>query len=116
MINKPSKNTQRQLRHIRIRKVVKGKTAPPRLAIFRSNTGIYAQIIDDSKGVTLCASSSKVLKVGKTLDAAKKVGSDIATKAVAAGIKTVVFDRAGYLYHGRIKVLADAAREAGLIF
>jgi large subunit ribosomal protein L18 len=116
MINKPSKNSQRQLRHVRIRKALQGTTARPRLSVFRSNTGIYAQIIDDTKGVTLVASSSKVLKIGKTLDAAKKVGNDIATKAIAVGIKTVVFDRSGYIYHGRIKALADAAREVGLVF
>jgi len=73
-------------------------------------------VIDDSKGITIVASSSKVLKIGKTLDAAKQVGSDVAKKALAKGIKAVVFDRSGYLYHGRIKALADAAREAGLQF
>ncbi|MEN9819836.1 MAG: hypothetical protein RL379_614, partial [Bacillota bacterium] len=116
MINKPSKNSQRQLRHARIRKTLSGTTARPRLSVYRSNTGIYAQVIDDTKGVTIVASSSKVLKVGKTLDAAKQVGSDVAKKALAKGIKAVVFDRSGYLYHGRIKALADAAREAGLQF
>jgi large subunit ribosomal protein L18 len=116
MINKPSKNSQRQLRHARIRKTLAGSGERPRLSVYRSNTGIYAQIIDDSKGVTLVASSSKVLKVGKTVAAAKQVGDDVAKKALAKGIKAVVFDRSGYLYHGRIKALADAAREAGLIF
>ena len=116
MINKPSKNSQRQLRHARIRKTLAGSGERPRLSVYRSNTGIYAQIIDDSKGVTLVASSSKVLKVGKTVAAAKQVGDDVAKKALAKGIKSVVFDRSGYLYHGRIKALADAAREAGLIF
>ena len=116
MINKPSKNSQRQLRHARIRKTLSGPTARPRLSVYRSNTGIYAQVIDDSKGITIVASSSKVLKIGKTLDAAKQVGSDVAKKALAKGIKAVVFDRSGYLYHGRIKALADAAREAGLQF
>jgi large subunit ribosomal protein L18 len=116
MINKPSKNSTRQLRHTRIRKTLSGTTARPRLSIYRSNTGIYAQVIDDTKGVTLVASSSKVLKVGKTLDAAAVVGKDIAAKALAAGITTVVFDRSGYLYHGRVKALADAARETGLVF
>lgn len=116
MINKPSKNSQRQLRHARIRKTLAGSGERPRLSVYRSNTGIYAQIIDDSKGVTLVASSSKVLKVGKTVAAAKQVGDDVAKKALAKGIKSVVFDRSGYLYHGRIKALADAARDAGLIF
>lgn len=116
MINKPSKNSQRQLRHARIRKTLAGTGERPRLSVYRSNTGIYAQIIDDSKGVTLVASSSKVLKVGKTVAAAKQVGDDVAKKALAKGIKAVVFDRSGYLYHGRIKALADAAREAGLTF
>lgn len=116
MINKPSKNSQRQLRHARIRKTLAGTGERPRLSVYRSNTGIYAQIIDDSKGITLVASSSKVLKVGKTVAAAKQVGDDVAKKALAKGIKAVVFDRSGYLYHGRIKALADAAREAGLTF
>ncbi|MFZ9703685.1 MAG: 50S ribosomal protein L18 [Bacilli bacterium] len=116
MIKKPSKNSQRQLRHARIRKTLAGTGERPRLSVYRSNTGIYAQIIDDSKGVTLVASSSKVLKVGKTVAAAKQVGDDVAKKALAKGIKSVVFDRSGYLYHGRIKALADAAREAGLTF
>lgn len=116
MINKPSKNSTRQLRHTRIRKTLSGTTARPRLSIYRSNTGIYAQVIDDTLGVTLVSSSSKVLKVGKTVDAAMVVGKDIATKAMNAGITTVVFDRSGYLYHGRVKALADAARAVGLVF
>jgi large subunit ribosomal protein L18 len=116
MINKPSKNSQRQLRHARIRKTLAGTTARPRLSVYRSNTGIYVQVIDDTKGLTLAASSSKDLKIGKTIAAAKQVGTDIAKKALAQGIKAVVFDRSGYLYHGRIKALADAAREAGLQF
>jgi large subunit ribosomal protein L18 len=116
MINKPSKNSTRQLRHTRIRKTLAGTTSRPRLSIYRSNTGIYAQVIDDTLGVTLVSSSSKVLKVGKTIDAAMVVGKDIATKAMSAGITTVVFDRSGYLYHGRVKALADAARAVGLVF
>ena len=116
MINKPSKNSQRQLRHTRLRKILSGTPARPRLSVYRSNTGIYAQVIDDTKGVTLVASSSKDLKIGKTMDAAKTVGNDVAKKAIAKGIQTVVFDRSGYMYHGRIKALADAAREAGLKF
>ncbi len=116
MINKPSKNSQRQLRHTRLRKILSGTTLRPRLSIFRSNTGIYAQVIDDSKGVTLVASSTKDLKIGKNIAAAKQVGTDVAKKAMEKGIKAVVFDRSGYTYHGRIKALADAAREAGLQF
>jgi large subunit ribosomal protein L18 len=116
MINKPSKNSTRQLRHTRIRNTLAGTTARPRLSIYRSNTGIYAQVIDDTLGVTLVSSSSKVLKVGKTIDAAMVVGKDISTKAMSAGITTVVFDRSGYLYHGRVKALADAARAVGLVF
>jgi large subunit ribosomal protein L18 len=116
MINKASKNSQRQLRHTRIRKTLSGSSLRPRLSVFRSNTGIYAQVIDDTKGVTLVASSSKVLKIGKTLAAAKQIGTDIAKKALEKGITQVVFDRSGYIYHGRIKALADAAREAGLVF
>jgi large subunit ribosomal protein L18 len=116
MINKPSKNYQRQLRHTRLRKILSGTTLRPRLSIYRSNTAIYAQVIDDSKGVTIVASSTKDLKIGKTLAAAKQVGTDVAKKAIEKGIKAVVFDRSGYMYHGRIKALADAAREAGLQF
>jgi len=103
----------------RIRKVVNGTAERPRMAIFRSNKQIYAQLIDDVNGVTLTAASSaknkKAQGVAK-IDQAKLVGSDIADKAKAAGINNVVFDRGGYLYHGRVKALADAAREAGLKF
>jgi large subunit ribosomal protein L18 len=105
---------------MRIRKRVSGTAAAPRLSVFRSNKDIYVQIIDDTKGNTLAAFSSrdKALagkKVNKT-EQAKMVGSAIAEKAKAAGINEVVFDRGGYLYHGRVKALADAAREAGLKF
>jgi large subunit ribosomal protein L18 len=104
----------------RIRKVVTGDTSTPRLSVFRSNKQIYAQIIDDSKGSTLVAASSRsaeisAQKVAK-IEQAKLVGKSIAEKAIAAGIKTIRFDRNGYLYHGRIKSLAEAAREAGLQF
>lgn len=94
----------------------------PRLSVFRSSKNIYAQIIDDSKGVTLVAASSIEadlkgnLKTGADKDAAAKVGTLVAERAVAAGIKDVVFDRGGYRFHGRVKALADAAREAGLSF
>jgi large subunit ribosomal protein L18 len=105
---------------MRIRKRLSGVTTSPRLSVFRSNKEIYAQIIDDTKGTTLTAASSRDKelagkKVNKT-EQAKMVGEAIAKKATAAGITAVVFDRGGYLYHGRVKALADAAREAGLKF
>jgi len=108
--------------HQRIRKNLSGTLARPRLAVFRSNKHIYAQIIDDSKGVTLTAASSldpdarPDLKNGGNMAAAKAVGQLVAQRAKGKGIETVLFDRGGYLYHGRIKALADAAREAGLKF
>ena len=101
----------------RIRKTVKGTSETPRLSVFRSNKQIYAQVIDDSNGQTLAAASSRASteKVNKT-EQAVSVGKAIAEKAIAAGISNVVFDRGGYLYHGRIKALADGARNAGLKF
>jgi large subunit ribosomal protein L18 len=101
----------------RIRKVVKGTTERPRLSVFRSNKQIYAQIIDDINGVTVAAATSRTdsAKVNK-IDQAAAVGKMIGEKAVSAGITQVVFDRGGYLYHGRVKALADGAREAGLKF
>jgi large subunit ribosomal protein L18 len=118
MITKESKNVSRVRRHARVRAKISGTTETPRLCVYRSNKNIEAQIIDDVKGVTLVASSSMSLKLenGSNIDAAKAVGSDIAKKAVAANIKHVVFDRSGYVYHGRVKALAEAAREAGLEF
>lgn len=118
MIKKESKNVSRLRRHARVRKVVKGTASAPRLCVFRSNKNIEAQIIDDTKGVTLVSSSSMALKLenGSNIDAAKAVGSDIAKKALAKKIKNVVFDRGGYVYHGRVQALADSAREAGLKF
>ncbi|QQS23185.1 50S ribosomal protein L18 [bacterium] len=105
------------LRKGRVRSRVSGTESRPRLSVFRSNTQIYAQIIDDVTGKTLAATSSINLKAtGKKVDQAVNVGKDIAAKATAAGIKAVVFDRGGYKYHGRVKALADAAREAGLQF
>jgi large subunit ribosomal protein L18 len=104
----------------RIRGKLSGTTERPRLSVYRSNKDIYAQIIDDSKGVTLCSASSREdqIKGGKDNKVAKAglVGKSLAEKAVAAGIKSVIFDRGGYLYHGRVKSLADAAREGGLEF
>jgi large subunit ribosomal protein L18 len=110
----------RTRRHARLRKNVAGTTARPRLAVFRSLTHIYAQVIDDGQGRTLAAASSldKALKDGsaKKTDSAKAVGGSIAKKAIDAGITEVVFDRGGNRYHGRVKALAEAAREAGLKF
>jgi large subunit ribosomal protein L18 len=100
----------------RIRKVIRGTSERPRLSVFRSNKQIYAQIIDDLSGVTIAAASSRSENNGKKLDQAVAVGRQIGEKAVSAGITQVVFDRGGYLYHGRVKALADAAREAGLKF
>jgi len=102
-----------------IRKTLKGSTERPRLSIFRSNKGIYAQIIDDVKGVTLVSASSlskDFSASGNKVEQSKEVGKLIADKAKAAGVTKVVFDRNGYLYHGRVKALADGAREGGLDF
>ena len=120
MIKKESKNVMRQARHERVRNNIHGTTAVPRLNVFRSNSNIFAQIIDDENGVTLVSASSldKDLKLanGSNVEAATKVGSAIAERALKANIKKVVFDRGGYLYHGRVKALAEAAREKGLEF
>lgn len=122
MIQKKSRKTLRLKKHSRIRNKVKGTAARPRLAVFRSASHIYVQIIDDAKAHTLVAASTVEKdiksKVDNTanVDAAVAVGTAIAEKALAKGIDQVVFDRGGFLYHGRIKALADAAREAGLKF
>lgn len=117
MIRKESKNDMRIKRHRKIRRTLSGTDVTPRLCVFRSNQAIYAQLIDDIKGVTIASSSSLELKLkNNNLEAAAAVGKDIAEKAKKAKIKTVVFDRGGYLYHGRVKALADAARENGLEF
>lgn len=117
MIRKKSKNDMRIKRHRKIRRTLSGTDVTPRLCVFRSNQAIYAQLIDDVKGVTIASSSSLELKLkNNNLEAAAAVGKDIAEKAKKAKIKTVVFDRGGYLYHGRVKALADAARENGLEF
>ena len=108
--------------HERIRKRLEGSAVRPRLAVFRSNKHIYAQVIDDAKGATLTAASTldadakKDLKQGGNIAAAKAVGKLVAQRAKAKGIETVLFDRGGYLYHGRVKAVAEAAREAGLKF
>lgn len=120
MVTKKSRNETRKVRHLRIRKSISGTATTPRLNVYRSNTNIYAQIIDDVKGVTLVSASSidKDLKLenGSNIEAAKKVGTLVAERAKKLNIENVVFDRGGYLFHGRVKALADAAREAGLKF
>ena len=118
MIKKLDKNVSRLRRHARVRAKLSGTSEAPRLCVYRSNKNIEAQIIDDTKGATLVASSSMALKLenGSNVEAAGKVGKDIAEKALAKNIKKVVFDRSGYIYHGRVKALAEAAREAGLDF
>ncbi len=116
---KPRAEIRRAI-HKRIRKKVEGTPERPRLCVFRSLNHIYVQVVDDAKGATLCAAStvekSLNLKSGGNLEAAKAVGKTIAERARAKGIESVVFDRGGYLYHGRVKSLAEAAREAGLKF
>lgn len=118
MIKKKSRNELRKVRHARVRNKVAGTSECPRLNIFRSNSQIFAQIIDDEKGITLVSSSSLSLKLenGGNVEGAKLVGKDIAEKAKKTGITKVVFDRGGYLYHGRVEAFADAARSNGLEF
>ena len=118
MIKKVSRNEMRQVRHARVRENISGTKEVPRLNVFRSNKNICVQLIDDEAQVTLASSSSESLKLknGGNIEAATKVGEDIAKKAVKLGITKVVFDRGGYLYHGRVKALADAARSNGLEF
>ncbi len=122
MINKPNTNKIRLRKHLRVRKKIKGTPERPRLNVFRSLNHIYAQIIDDANGNTLVAASTLdeslkgKFKFGGNKEAAIEVGKLIASKAKAKGIHKVVFDRGGYLYHGRVKELAEAAREAGLEF
>lgn len=122
MINKPNTNEIRLRKHVRVRKKIKGTAERPRLNVFRSLNHIYAQIIDDTTGNTLAAASTLdealkgTIKLGGNKEAAQAVGKLIAEKAVDKGIKLVVFDRGGYLYHGRVKELAEAARSAGLEF
>jgi large subunit ribosomal protein L18 len=118
MITQTKRNEIRQRIHKRIREKLAGTTERPRLNVFRSLNHIYAQVIDDQKGETLAAASTLGLKLktGGNVAAAKEIGKAIAEKATAKGIKKVVFDRGGFLYHGRIKALADAAREGGLEF
>ena len=120
MIIKQDRNKARRVRQLRVRKTVHGTPERPRLNVFRSNQNIYAQVIDDTVGRTLAAASTLDPEVkgrlegnGGNIEAAKIVGEVIAKRALAAGVTKVVFDRAGYLYHGRVAALADAAREAG---
>ena len=120
MISKIDRKATRQRRHLRVRRKISGTAECPRLCVYRSNTNLYAQIIDDEKGVTLVSASSMDkelnIKNGGNVEASKLVGALIAKKAKKAKINKVVFDRGGYLYHGRVKALADAARENGLEF
>ncbi|AWB47058.1 50S ribosomal protein L18 [Paenibacillus sp. CAA11] len=122
MITKPDKNKARLKRHLRVRKKIQGTAERPRLNVYRSAKHIYAQIIDDVAGVTLASAStvdkelSKEIGNGGNVESARKVGELIAKRGQEKGVKNVVFDRGGYLYHGRIQALADAAREAGLEF
>ena len=120
MIKKENRNQVRKARHDRVRSKVSGTAETPRLNVFRSNSNIFAQIIDDAEGKTLVSASSidKELKLenGGNVEAAAKVGELLAKRAKKAKITNVVFDRGGYLYHGRVKALADAARENGLEF
>jgi len=122
MLQMVSRNVARRRIHLRIRSRVHGRGQVPRLNVFRSLKHIYAQVVDDARGQTLVAASTrdkevrKTLKSGRNVAAAKVVGQTLARRAIAAGIPRVVFDRGGYAYHGRVKALADAAREAGLRF
>ena len=119
MIKRPNTNAQRMKRHKRVRSKISGTPEMPRLNVFRSEANIYAQIIDDVKGVTLVSASSldkEIEGYGGNVAAAGAVGKLVAERAKAKGIETVVFDRGGYLYHGRVKALAEGAREGGLQF
>ena len=119
MVRKVNKKEMRLHRHVRVRGKISGTPERPRLNVFRSNANIYAQIIDDVNGVTLAAAASNEKDFGMyggNIEAAKKVGQMVAERAKAKGIEEVVFDRGGYVYHGRVQALADAAREGGLKF
>ena len=119
MLHKADKNKLRKKRHLRVRNRISGTPERPRLNVFRSLGNIYAQVVDDVHGVTLAAASSKdkdFSGYGGNVEAAKAVGAAVAKKALGKGIENVVFDRGGYIYHGRVAALAEAAREAGLKF
>ena len=119
MINKEAKSVARVRRHERVRTKISGTADCPRLCVFRSNKNISVQVIDDIAGKTLVAASTldkEVKTKASNIESAKEVGELVAKRAIKAGIKNVVFDRGGYIYHGKIKALAEAAREAGLEF
>ncbi len=122
MVRKESRAKVRAIKHRRLRNRISGTPARPRLAVFRSNNHMYAQVIDDTAGITLVSACTleKDVKEGlektNNIDAAKQVGTVVAKRALEKGITTVVFDRGGYIYHGKVQALADAAREAGLTF
>lgn len=115
MVKKFNRQEARIRRHIRLRKKISGTTQMPRLSVYRSNKSVFVQVIDDTKGVTLVSASSKeVGSNNNNIETCTKVGKLIAKKAIDAGIKSVVFDRGGYLYHGKVKAVAEAARAEGL--
>ena len=122
MIKKQSRSEVRKKKHLKVRKRISGTPERPRMAVFRSNNHMYVQVIDDVAGHTLVSASTlqgevkEGLEKTNNVDAAAKLGTVIAKRAVEKGIKTVVFDRGGYIYHGKVKALAEAAREAGLEF
>ena len=119
MINRPDTDAQRKKRHKRVRSKISGTPERPRLNVFRSEKHIYAQVIDDTQGHTICSASSVEKSFegrGSNKEGAHKVGEMVAERAIAKGINVVVFDRGGYIYHGRVKELAEAAREGGLKF
>ena len=119
MVKKTDRKAERQRRHVRVRRKISGTAECPRLCVFRSNSNIYVQVIDDVKGVTLAQASTldkEVKTKHSNKEAAKEVGALIAKRAIEKNIKEVVFDRGGYIYHGVVKELADAAREGGLEF
>lgn len=120
MITKLDRNVMRKKRHGRVRKNLSGTAERPRLNVYRSNKHIYAQLIDDVNNVTVSSASTKDKELnlanGSNVESAKQVGETLAKRALENGLKSVVFDRGGYLYHGRVKALAEAAREAGLEF
>ena len=119
MVKRPNTAAQRLKRHARVRGKISGTPERPRLCVFRSESNIYAQIIDDVAGNTLCSASTVEKEFegnGGNVEAAKKIGLKVAERALSKGIETVVFDRGGYIYHGRVKALAEGAREGGLKF
>ena len=119
MVNRPNTAAQRKKRHDRVRGKISGTPERPRLCVFRSESNIYAQVIDDVAGTTLAAASTVEKGFegnGGNIEAAKSIGKTIAERAIAKGIEEVVFDRGGYIYHGRVQALAEAAREGGLKF